>query len=86
MRRGDAEVRFPLITSLAIIAAAAAPNLTASALALTTRLLPEAPAEPRGRRAGRESESGASPSWLTRLGDAAARRYNQIAPSEGASA
>jgi NAD(P)-dependent dehydrogenase (short-subunit alcohol dehydrogenase family) len=85
VRRGDAEVRFPMVTRLAIIAAAAAPNLTASALELTSRLLPDTPAEPRGRRAGRESQSGASPSWLTRLGDAAARRYNQIAPSEGAS-
>lgn len=85
VRRGDAEVRFPMVTRLAIIAAAAAPNLTASALELTSRLLPDAPAEPRGRRAGRESQSGASPSWLTGLGDAAARRYNQIAPSEGAS-
>ncbi|HEU4525435.1 MAG TPA: SDR family oxidoreductase [Gemmatimonadales bacterium] len=84
VRCGDAEVRFPMVTRLAIIAAAAAPNLTASALELTSRLLPDAPAEPRGRRAGRESQSGASPSWLTRLGDAAARRYNQIAPSEGA--
>jgi NAD(P)-dependent dehydrogenase (short-subunit alcohol dehydrogenase family) len=86
VRRGDAEVRFPLVTRLAVIAAAAAPNLTASALELTSRLLPEAPADRRGRRAGRESQSAASPSWLTRLGDDAARRYNQIAPSEGASA
>ena len=86
VRRGDAEVRFPLATRLAVIAAAAAPNLTASALELTSRLLPEAPADRRGRRAGRESQSVASPSLLTRLGDDAARRYNQIAPSEGASA
>jgi short-subunit dehydrogenase len=86
VRRGDAEVRFPLVTRLAVLAAAAAPNLTASALELTARLLPDAPADRRGRRAGRESQSTASPSWLTRLGDAAARRYNQIAPSDGASA
>jgi NAD(P)-dependent dehydrogenase (short-subunit alcohol dehydrogenase family) len=83
VRRGEAEVRFPLVTRLAVIAAAAAPNLTASALELTSRLLPDAPAERGGRRAGRESQSAASPSWLTRLGDAAARRYNQIAPAEG---
>jgi NAD(P)-dependent dehydrogenase (short-subunit alcohol dehydrogenase family) len=85
-RRGDAEVRFPLVTRLAVIASAAAPNLTASALSLAGRLLPGAPAERRGRRPGRESQSAASPSWLTRLGDDAARRYNQIAPTEGASA
>jgi NAD(P)-dependent dehydrogenase (short-subunit alcohol dehydrogenase family) len=86
VRRGDAEVRFPLVTRLAVIAAAVAPNLTASVLELTGRLLPEAPADRRGRQPGRESQSAASPSWLTRLGDDAARRYNQIAPSEGASA
>jgi NAD(P)-dependent dehydrogenase (short-subunit alcohol dehydrogenase family) len=85
-RRGDAEVRFPLVTGFAVIASAAAPNVTASALSLAGRLLPGPPAERRGRRPGRESQSAASPSWLTRLGDDAARRYNQIAPSEGASA
>ena len=85
-RRGDAEVRFPAVTRLAVIASAVAPNLTASALDLATRLLPEPPAERRGRRPGRDSQSAASPSWLTRLGADAARRYNQIAPSEGASA
>jgi short-subunit dehydrogenase len=86
VRRGDAEVRFPLVTRLAVIAAATAPNLTASVLGVAGRLLPGPPAERRGRRPGRESQSAASPSWLTRLGDDAARRYNQIAPSEGASA
>jgi short-subunit dehydrogenase len=85
VRRGDAEVRFPLVTRLAVIAAATAPNVTASVLGVAGRLLPDAPAERRGRRPGRESQSAASPSWLTRLGDDAARRYNQIAPSEGAS-
>ena len=86
VRRGDAEVRFPMVTRLAVVAAAAAPNLTASALELTSRLLPDPPAGRRGRRPGRESQSAAAPSWLTRLGDKAARRYNQIAPSEGTSA
>jgi hypothetical protein len=86
VRRGEAEVRFPLVTRLAVIAAATLPNLTASVLGVAGRLLPDAPAESRERRPGRESQSAASPSWLTRLGDAAARRYNQIAPSEGASA
>jgi short-subunit dehydrogenase len=86
VRRGDAEVRFPLVTRLAVTAAAVAPNLTATAMDLAARLLPGAPPERRGRRAGRESQSAASPSWLTRLGDDAARRYNQIAPAEGAGA
>ena len=86
MRRGDAEVRFPLVTRLAVIASAVAPNLTASVLELSGWLLPDAPADRRARRPGRESQSAASPSWLTRLGDDAAQRYNQIAPTEGGSA
>ena len=85
-RRGDAEVGFPAITRLAAIAGAVAPGLTAATLELTARLLPAPPPGRDERRPGRESQSAASPSWLTRLGDKAARRYNQIAPTEGASA
>jgi NAD(P)-dependent dehydrogenase (short-subunit alcohol dehydrogenase family) len=85
-RRGDAEVSFPAVTRLAVIAAAVAPGATAAALGLASRLLPSAPAQRTGRRAGRESQSSLSPSWLTRKGDEAARRFNQIAPAEGASA
>jgi short-subunit dehydrogenase len=83
VRRGQAEVLFPLAAKAAVIAAAVAPNLTATALALANRLLPEAPAEGTGRRRGKDSQSGLSPSWLTRRGDQAARRYNQVAPAEG---
>ncbi len=85
-RRGDPEVSFPVVTRLAVIATAVAPKLTASALELAGRLLPDAPAERTGRRPGRESQSALSPSVLTRRGDEAARRYNQIAPAEGTSA
>jgi NAD(P)-dependent dehydrogenase (short-subunit alcohol dehydrogenase family) len=81
-RRGDAEVLFPMVTRLAVIASAVAPNLTAAALGLAGRLLPDAPAGNTGRRFGKDSESELSPSWLTRKGDEAARRYNQIAPAE----
>lgn len=84
-RRGDAEVLFPAVARLAVIATAVAPNLTASALALADRLLPGAPEQRTGRRWGKDSQSGLSPSWLTRRGDEAARRYNQIAPAEGSS-
>jgi NAD(P)-dependent dehydrogenase (short-subunit alcohol dehydrogenase family) len=85
-RRGHAEVLFPAAARLAVIASAVAPNLTASALALADRLLPGAPAGGTGRKQGKDSESGFSPSWLTRRGDEAARRYNQVAPVEGSSA
>jgi NAD(P)-dependent dehydrogenase (short-subunit alcohol dehydrogenase family) len=79
-RRGDAEVLFPVTARLATVANALAPGLTANVLGLMDRLLPDAGAEPRGRRKGAESQSWLSPSWLTRLGDRAARKYNQIAP------
>jgi len=85
-RRGDAEVLFPAAARLAVIASAVAPNLTAAALALADRLLPGAPADGTGRKRGKDSQSGLSPSWLTRRGDQAARRFNQIAPAEGSSA
>jgi short-subunit dehydrogenase involved in D-alanine esterification of teichoic acids len=42
--------------------------------------------DPEALERARESQSATSPSWLTRLGDDAARRHNQIAPWEGASA
>jgi NAD(P)-dependent dehydrogenase (short-subunit alcohol dehydrogenase family) len=85
-RRGDAEVLFPAVARVAVIAAAVAPNLTASALGVAARLLPGAPARGTGRRRGKDSQSGLSPSWLTRRGDEAARQYNQVAPAEGSSA
>jgi NAD(P)-dependent dehydrogenase (short-subunit alcohol dehydrogenase family) len=85
-RRGDPEVLFPLVTRLAVMASAVAPGLTASAITFAGRLLPGAPARRTGRQRGKDSQSRVSPSWLTRRGDEAARRYNQIAPAEGAGA
>jgi short-subunit dehydrogenase len=80
--RGDAEVLFPVTARIAAVANAVAPGLTADILTLVDRLLPEAGGRSRERRRGAESQSKLSPSWLTRLGDRAARRYNQIAPAE----
>jgi hypothetical protein len=48
------------------------------------RLLPGADGGSRTRRKGVESQSALSPSWLSRLGDRAAQKYNQIAPARGA--
>jgi NAD(P)-dependent dehydrogenase (short-subunit alcohol dehydrogenase family) len=81
-RRGDAEVLFPVTARAAAIAQAAAPNLTARVLATVNRMLPAAPARRTGRRRGADSQSPLSPSLLTRLGDRAARQYNQMAPDE----
>jgi NAD(P)-dependent dehydrogenase (short-subunit alcohol dehydrogenase family) len=81
-RRGDAEVLFPVTARIAAIASATAPGLTADILSFVDRLLPNAAGGSPGRRKGAESQSRLSPSWLTHLGDRAARKYNQIAPTE----
>ena len=80
--RGDAEVLFPLTARAATAVNALAPNLTAGLLAAAARLLPGSPDGPTGRRKGEESRSWLSPSWLTRLGERAARRNNQLSPAE----
>jgi NAD(P)-dependent dehydrogenase (short-subunit alcohol dehydrogenase family) len=82
-RRGDAEVLFPLTARAAAIVSAVAPGLTADALGYIDRLLPGPGPQPSGRRTGAESQSWLSPSWLTRLGDRAARQYNQLATRRG---
>lgn len=83
-RRGDAEVLFPITARAAAIATALAPGMTARVLSALDRLLPGPEGGAGGRRKGSESQSSLSPSWLTTLGDRAAREYNQIAPSTGA--
>lgn len=82
-RRGDAEVLFPLTARLAALASAVAPGLTTDLLGVVDRLLPGAGTRPQGRHQGAESHSWLSPSWLTRLGDRAARQYNQMSPTRG---
>ncbi|MFL5461444.1 MAG: ketoacyl reductase, partial [Gemmatimonadales bacterium] len=76
-RRGDAEVLFPPVAKVAAVANAVAPGVTAHVLGLVDRLLPGATTD-RSRYTGAESQSWISPSWLTRLGDQAARKYNQV--------
>jgi short-subunit dehydrogenase len=82
-RRGDAEVLFPVPARVAAVLNAVAPGLTSDTLGLVDRLLPEPGRRPSGRRTGAESESWLSPSWLSRLGDRAARQYNQVATRSG---
>jgi short-subunit dehydrogenase len=85
-RRGDAEVLFPLPARLAAVVNAVAPGLSADALSLVDRVLPGPGGAPSGRRKGAESQSWISPSWLSRLGDRAARKYNQVATRRSDSA
>ncbi len=85
-RRGDTEVLFPWPAKAAAVINAVAPGLTSGILAAVERMLPSSEGGEPGRRKGADSQSRLSPSWLTRLGDRAARKYNQIAPTEGATA
>jgi hypothetical protein len=55
-----------------------APGVTANVLGWVDRLLPGASTADRSRHTGAQSQSWISPSWLTRLGDRAARKYNQL--------
>jgi len=73
---GDAEVVLSMPAKLAAAAHALAPNLVQDLLAVVARLLPAG-----GSRVGipgHEVESARAPSVLTTLGDAAARRNNQL--------
>lgn len=76
-RRGSAEVLFPMPARVAAVVNAVAPGLTTSVLSAVGRLLP-GEGGTGGRRKGEESQSRLSPSWLSRLGDRAAKKYNQI--------
>jgi NAD(P)-dependent dehydrogenase (short-subunit alcohol dehydrogenase family) len=82
-RRGDAEVLFPVPARIASIVNGVAPGLATDALSLVNRMLPGPGGKPSGRRKGAESQSWLSPSWLSRLGDRAARKYNQVASRTG---
>jgi NAD(P)-dependent dehydrogenase (short-subunit alcohol dehydrogenase family) len=78
-RRGDAEVVLSLPAQLAVTVHGLAPGTTADLLGLVNRWLPEPGGIGSGRATGRDSESAVAPSWLTALGDRAARRNNQLA-------
>src|SRR5262249_19588566 len=81
-RAGDPEVILSLPARVMARAHGLAPGLMSEAFGLAGRLLPGAGGI--GTRAvrGWESESPAAPSLLTRLGDAAARRHNQLPDPE----
>jgi short-subunit dehydrogenase len=78
---GDPEVVPGLPARLAVLANGIAPGLVQELIAVVGRMLPSARPGGRERRTGAESESALAPSVLTALGDAAARRNNEIKPS-----
>jgi NAD(P)-dependent dehydrogenase (short-subunit alcohol dehydrogenase family) len=77
-RDGDAELAVPLSAFLAIKLNGLFPGIGADVVSLAERLLPGPGGIGRDMRLGSESESGWSPSVLTKLGDEAAARNNEL--------
>ena len=76
--RGDAEIILSAPAKLGARVQGLVPGLVGEAFSVVNRLLPAAGGTGRASAKGHESESALSPSWLTRLGDAAAARHNEI--------
>jgi short-subunit dehydrogenase len=79
-KRGDAEIVLSIPAKLAVKVDALFPELTARVLSLTSQVLPAAGGIGSDRALGSESHSRVSPSWLTALGQSAARRNNELEP------
>jgi NAD(P)-dependent dehydrogenase (short-subunit alcohol dehydrogenase family) len=84
LRAGEPERVLSLPAEIATLVHALFPDLSIGMLDRVNRLLP-GPDGPAGRNAlkGEASTSALSPSWLTVLGDRAARRNNQLADDPG---
>jgi short-subunit dehydrogenase len=78
-QRGAAEVVLSLPAKIAVLTHGVMPGLTSSALTLMNRLLPAPGGIGTEARAGKQSFSRVSPSWITGLNERAARRNNQVA-------
>jgi NAD(P)-dependent dehydrogenase (short-subunit alcohol dehydrogenase family) len=78
-RHGDAELLMPLSTEVAVKLNALVPGAGAALMSVAERLLPGPGGIGTDARRGAESESRWSPSVLTRRGDEAAARNNELA-------
>jgi NAD(P)-dependent dehydrogenase (short-subunit alcohol dehydrogenase family) len=76
--RGDAELILSAPAKLGARIHGLVPGLVGEVLSVVNRLLPAPGGIGRSAAKGHESESALSPSWLTRLGDAAAARHNEV--------
>ncbi len=77
-KRGDAEVVLSLPAKLAVRFNTLFPELTADLLGVVNQLLPRPGGIGANSVLGSESESSLSPSFLTSLGDKAAKENNQV--------
>ncbi len=75
---GDAEVTLSIPARLAAKLAGLAPNFVQELGAVIGGLLPSAAGTDRSAKAGKDTDSPLVPSVLTTLGDAAARRNNEL--------
>lgn len=82
IRRGAAEVIITPQARLASLVHGVAPGLTADALGLINRFLPDEVGGSSERVRGKEADSAISQSFLTTLGKKAARKYQHEEPSE----
>jgi NAD(P)-dependent dehydrogenase (short-subunit alcohol dehydrogenase family) len=82
--RGEPEVILSLPAWLAARVQGLAPGLVSELLSVVNRLLPSCGGIGRASLKGHESESAVSPSWLTRMGDRAAARHNEIGAADHA--
>lgn len=78
MRRGDADLIVTWSAQLLAKGNGIAPGFMAGTLSLVSRILPGPGPDGIDRRPGYESETAISESFLTTLGQRAARTYNQI--------
>lgn len=77
-RNGDAELTFPLLSTLAVGFHGLFPGVTADILGQVNRVLPDADGAGTEKMRGAESQSKLSPSPLTALSDRAAARNNEL--------
>ncbi len=75
---GEAEVTLSVPARIAAKAHALAPGLVQDLLGVVARLMPSPVGGSRHGIEGKDAESGLAPSVLTSLGDAAARRNNEV--------
>jgi NAD(P)-dependent dehydrogenase (short-subunit alcohol dehydrogenase family) len=80
--RGDAELILSAPAKVAARVQGLVPGLVGEVLTVVNRLLPAAGGIGRAAAKGYESESALSPSWLTRMGDTAAARHNELGGGE----
>ena len=83
--RGEPEIILSAPAKLGAGVQGLAPGLVGEAFSVVNRLLPSAGGIGRASAKGHESESALAPSWLTRLGDAAATRHNEMGDAGRAS-